>query len=86
MIYRIYDPVNITYDYFDEYGEWYPLLPEGADVEERPYTEAEAMEALVKLTERLTESYGTKVSLSQAIRTAVIDTERETRTNEENFQ
>ena len=49
--------------------------------------DAQAMEALVKLTERLTESYGTKVSLSQAIRTAVIDTERETRTNdEENFQ
>jgi hypothetical protein len=49
--------------------------------------DAEAMEALVKLTDRLTESYGTKVSLSQAIRTAVIDTERETRTNdEENFQ
>ena len=44
------------------------------------------MEALVKLVDRLSESYGTKVSLSQAIRTAVIDTERETRTNEENFQ
>jgi hypothetical protein len=42
------------------------------------------MDALVKLTERLSESYGTKVSLSQAIRTAVIDTERETRSNEEN--
>lgn len=49
--------------------------------------DAEAMEALVKLVDRLSESYGTKVSLSQAIRTAVIDTERETRTNdEENFQ
>jgi hypothetical protein len=49
--------------------------------------DAEAMDALVKLVDRLTESYGTKVSLSQAIRTAVIDTERETRTNdEENFQ
>ena len=48
--------------------------------------DAEAMEALVKLTERLTESYGTKVSLSKAIRTAVIDTERATRTNEENLQ
>ena len=46
--------------------------------------DAEAMDALVKLTERLSESYGTKVSLSQAIRTAVIDTERETRSNEEN--
>jgi hypothetical protein len=46
--------------------------------------DAEAMDALVKLTERLTEFYGTKVSLSQAIRTAVIDTERETRSNEEN--
>lgn len=49
--------------------------------------DAEAMEALVKLVERLSESYGTKVSLSQAIRTTVIDTERETRnTDEENFQ
>ena len=49
--------------------------------------DAEAMEALVKLVDRLSESYGTKVSLSQAIRTAVIDTERETRTNDkENFQ
>lgn len=44
------------------------------------------MEALNILTKRLTESYGTKVSLSQALRIAVIDTERETRTNEENFQ
>ena len=49
--------------------------------------DAEAMEALVKLTERLTESYGTKVSLSQAIRIAVIDTERDTRNDEkENLQ
>jgi hypothetical protein len=48
--------------------------------------DAEAMEALVKLVDRLSESYGTKVSLSKAIRTAVIDTERETRHNEENFQ
>lgn len=48
--------------------------------------DSDAMEALNILTKRLTESYGTKVSLSQALRIAVIDTERETRTNEENFQ
>lgn len=48
--------------------------------------DVESMEALIKLTERLSESYGTKVSLSQAIRIAVKDTERETRNTEENFQ
>jgi hypothetical protein len=48
--------------------------------------DADAMEALKTLTERLTESYGTKVSMSQALRIAIIDTERETRINEENFQ
>ena len=49
--------------------------------------DAEAMEALVKLVDRLSESYGTKVSLSQALRIAVVDTERTTRTNdEENLQ
>lgn len=47
--------------------------------------DADAMQALNTLTERLTESYGIKVSMSQAIRIAIIDTERETRTNEENF-
>ena len=46
MIYRIYDPKNITYAYFDEYGEEYAVLPDGADVEERPYTEGQAMQAL----------------------------------------
>jgi hypothetical protein len=46
MIYRIYNPVAISYEYFDEYGEEYAVLPDGADVEERPYTEAEAMDAL----------------------------------------
>jgi hypothetical protein len=46
MIFRIYNPSAITYEYFDEYGELYPSLPEGADVEERPYTEAEALDAL----------------------------------------
>jgi hypothetical protein len=45
--------------------------------------DVEAMEALKTLTERLTESYGTKVSMSQALRIAVIDTERETRITEE---
>ena len=46
MIYRIYNPKTITFSYFDEYGEAYATLPEGADVEERPYTEAEAMNGL----------------------------------------
>ena len=46
MIYRIYDPQNITYAYFDEYGEEYETIPDGVDVEERPYTEAQAMQAL----------------------------------------
>jgi hypothetical protein len=46
MIFRIYDPQNIAYTYFDEYGEEYAVLPDGADVEERPYTEAQAMQAL----------------------------------------
>jgi len=46
MIYRIYNPVAISYEYFDEYGEYYSVLPDGADVEDRPYTEAEAMNAL----------------------------------------
>jgi hypothetical protein len=46
MIFRIYNPSAITYEYFDEYGEEYAVLPDGADVEERPYTEAEAMQAL----------------------------------------
>ena len=46
MIYRIYNPVAISYEYFDEYGEYYSVLPDGADVEDRPYTAAEAMNAL----------------------------------------
>jgi hypothetical protein len=46
MIYRIYDPKTITFSYFDDYGEAYAVPPEGADVEERPFTEAEAMDAL----------------------------------------
>ena len=46
MIFRIYNPVAISYEYFDEYGEEYAVLPDGADVEERPYTEEQAMQAL----------------------------------------
>ena len=46
MIFRIYDPNTITFSYFDEYGEPYAVPPEGADVEEQPLTEAEAMNAL----------------------------------------
>ena len=46
MIFRIYDPQTITYAYFDEYGEAYAVLPDGADVEERPMTEAQALNAV----------------------------------------
>jgi len=46
MIFRIYDPNTITFAYFDEYGEPYAVLPEGSEVKEQPYTEAEAMDAL----------------------------------------
>ena len=46
MIYRIYDPQTITFAYFDEYGEAYAVLPDGADVEERPLTEAQALDAV----------------------------------------
>jgi hypothetical protein len=46
MIYRIYNPVEITFAYFDEYGEPYEIPPEGAEIEERPYTEEQAMSAL----------------------------------------
>jgi len=46
MIYRIYDPKTIKFAYFDDYGEAYAVPPEGADVEERPFTEVEAMDAL----------------------------------------
>ena len=46
MIYRIFDPATITYSYWDEYGESYLVLPDGVTAEDRPYTEAEAMDAL----------------------------------------
>jgi hypothetical protein len=46
MIFRIYDPQTITYAYFDEYGEAYAVLPDGADVEERPMTESQALNAV----------------------------------------
>ena len=45
--------------------------------------DAEAMEALKDLSERFAQTAGTKVSLSETLRKAVIYAERETRTNEE---
>lgn len=46
----------------------------------------EAMEALKDLSERFAQTEGTKVSLSETIRKAVIYAERATRTNEENLR
>ena len=46
----------------------------------------EAMEALKDLSERFAQTEGTKVSLSETLRRAVIYTERATRTNEENLR
>jgi hypothetical protein len=46
MIFRIYDPSEIAFTYFDEYGEEYATPPEGVDVEDRPYTEAEALDGV----------------------------------------
>ena len=46
MIYRIFDPANITYSYWDEYGESYSVLPDGVTAEDRPYSEAQALAAL----------------------------------------
>jgi hypothetical protein len=43
MIFRIYDPAEILFTYFDEYGEHYEVLPPGIEVVDRPYTEAEAL-------------------------------------------
>ena len=46
MIFRIYNPSTITYEYWDDVGVQYDAVPDGADIEERPYTEDEAMDAL----------------------------------------
>ena len=47
---------------------------------------SEAMEALEILTERFAQTEGTKVSLSETLRRAVIYAERATRANEENLR
>jgi hypothetical protein len=48
VIYQIYDPLTITYEYYDAYGELYAVIPADAIVLERPYTMDEAMTALRK--------------------------------------
>ena len=48
VIFQIYDPLTITYDYYDEYGEQYAVVPADADVWQRPFTLDEAMSALRK--------------------------------------
>lgn len=47
---------------------------------------SEAMEALEILAKRFAQTEGTKVSLSETLRRAVIYAERATRTNEENLR
>jgi len=48
LIYQIYDPLTITYEYYDAYGELYAVIPPGAIVSEHPFTLNEAMTALRK--------------------------------------
>ena len=56
MIFRIYNPTTITYEYWDDEGVQYDTVPDGADIEERPYTEAEALAMLrIDRTRRLEE-------------------------------
>jgi hypothetical protein len=48
VIYQIYDPLTITYEYYDAYGEYYAVVPADAIVLERPFSQEEAMTALRK--------------------------------------
>ena len=45
-LYRIFKPQFITFEYWDEYGNQYADIVEGTSFVDRPYTEAEAMDAL----------------------------------------
>jgi len=46
IVYRIYDPIAIIVEYRDEYGEAIIDLPIGCAIEDRPYSAADAMQAL----------------------------------------
>lgn len=46
IVYRIYLPETITTELWDEYGTQYAEVPAEAVVVDKPYTAAEAMEAL----------------------------------------
>jgi len=46
MIYRIFNPETITFEFWDEYGEQYASVPDHETVSDRPYTESEALNAL----------------------------------------
>jgi hypothetical protein len=48
VIYKIFDPLTITYEYYDAYGALYAVIPTDAIVSERPFTYDEAMSALRK--------------------------------------
>jgi hypothetical protein len=45
MIYRIFMPDSITFEYWDDEGNQYATVPEGEIVSDRPYTEDQAMTA-----------------------------------------
>lgn len=45
MIYRIFMPDSITFEYWDDEGNHYDAVPEGEIVSDRPYTEDQAMSA-----------------------------------------
>lgn len=46
IINRIYDPINISISYYDDYGTEYAQPPEDAEVIDKPYTHPEAMAVL----------------------------------------
>ena len=45
-LYRIFQPQFITFEYWDDYGNQYADIVEGTPFVDRPYTEAEALDAL----------------------------------------
>ena len=46
ILYRIFNPEYMTIEYWDEYGEQYADIVEGTPYTDRPYTEAEALDAV----------------------------------------
>ena len=46
IIFKIYNPDEISISYYDEFGNEYPSPPDGSEVIEAPYTLPQAMDAL----------------------------------------